>query len=200
MKFRTLTLSAGLLAGALVLTGCSGTAGGGSTMEGMDHDSMPTATAEASEATFNDADVSFAMGMAMHHEQAIEMSDMLLSKDGVDPDVAALAEEIKAAQAPEIETMNQWLESWGQDPEMEGMDHGGGMMSEEDMTALEEADGGPASTLFLEQMIVHHEGAIDMAQTQLEDGQNPDALALAKKIIDDQAAEITQMEDMLAQQ
>lgn len=39
-----------------------------------------------------------------------------------------------------------------------------------------------------------------MAQTQLEDGQNPDALALAKKIIDDQAAEITQMEDMLAQQ
>ncbi|MEJ6490800.1 DUF305 domain-containing protein [Leucobacter sp. USCH14] len=196
MKFRTLTLSAGILAGALVLAGCSDTTAG-SDMEGMDHSS--SATADASDATFNDADVSFAMGMMMHHQQAIEMSDTLLAKDDVDAEVTGLAEDIKAAQTPEIETMNQWLEAWGQDTDMGGMDHSDGMMSEEDMTALEEADGETASTLFLEQMIVHHEGALDMAQTELREGENPDALALAQKIVDDQKAEIAQMEDMLTQ-
>ena len=127
------------------------------------------------------------------------MSDTLLAKDGVHPDVVALAERIKAAQGPEIETMNQWLEDWGQDTDMGGMDHGGGMMSEEEMAALEEADGETASSLFLEQMIMHHQGAIDMAQAQIDNGQNPDAVALAQKIVEDQTAEITEMQELLAQ-
>ena len=201
MKFRTITFHAGILATALVLAGCSDT--GGSDMEGMDHgngaSSSPSASAEASDAVFNDADVTFAMEMVMHHQQAIEMSDTLLAKDGVHPDVVALAERIKAAQGPEIETMNQWLEDWGQDTDMGGMDHGGGMMSEEDMAALEEADGETASSLFLEQMIMHHQGAIDMAQTQIDNGKNPDAVSLAQKIVEDQTAEITEMQELLAQ-
>ncbi|WP_345752573.1 DUF305 domain-containing protein [Microbacterium rhizophilus] len=201
MKFRTIAFHAGILATALVLAGCSDT--GGSDMEGMDHgssaSSLPSASAEASDAVFNDADVTFAMEMVMHHQQAIEMSDTLLAKDGVHPDVVALAERVKAAQGPEIETMNQWLEDWGQNTEMGGMDHGGGMMSEEDMAALEEADGETASSLFLEQMIMHHQGAIDMAQTQVDNGQNPDAVALAQKIVEDQTAEITEMQELLTQ-
>jgi uncharacterized protein (DUF305 family) len=95
--------------------------------------------------------------------------------------------------------MNQWLEDWGQDTDMGGMDHGGGMMSEEEMAALEEADGETASSLFLEQMIMHHQGAIDMAQAQIDNGQNPDAVALAQKIVEDQTAEITEMQELLAQ-
>lgn len=201
MKIRTIAFHAGILATALVLTGCSDT--GGSDMEGMDHgngtSSSPSASAEASGAVFNDADVTFAMEMVMHHQQAIEMSDTLLAKDGVHADVVALAERIKAAQVPEIETMNQWLEDWGQDTDMGGMDHGGGMMSEEEMAALEEADGETASSLFLEQMIMHHQGAIDMAQAQIDNGQNPDAVALAQKIVEDQTAEITEMQELLAQ-
>lgn len=201
MKFRTITFHAGILATALVLAGCSDT--GGSDMDGMDHgssaSSSPSASAEAGDAVFNDADVTFAMEMVMHHQQAIEMSDALLAKDGVHPDVVALAERIKAAQGPEIETMNQWLEDWGQDTEMGGMEHGGGMMSEEDMAALEDADGETASSLFLEQMIMHHQGAIDMAQTQIDNGKNPDAVALAQKIVEDQTAEITEMQELLTQ-
>lgn len=201
MKIRTIAFHAGILATALVLTGCSDT--GGSDMEGMDHgngtSSSPSASAEASGAVFNDADVTFAMEMVMHHQQAIEMSDTLLAKDGVHPDVVALAERIKAAQGPEIETMNQWLEDWGQDTEMGGMEHGGGMMSEEDMAALEDADGETASSLFLKQMIMHHQGAIDMAQTQIDNGKNPDAVALAQKIVQDQTAEITEMQELLTQ-
>jgi len=201
MKFRTIALNAVILATALILAGCSDT--GGSDMEGMDHgggtNSSPSASAEATDATFNDADVTFAMEMVMHHQQAIEMSDTLLAKDGVQPDVVALAERIKAAQGPEIDTMNQWLEDWGQDSDMGGMDHGGAMMSEEDMAALEEADGETASALFLEQMIMHHQGAIDMAQTQIDNGKNPDAVALAQKIVEDQAAEIAEMQELITQ-
>lgn len=202
MKFRTITLTAGVLATTLLLAGCSDT--GSSDMDGMDHggstaSSSPETSAESTDAVFNDADVTFAMEMVMHHQQAIEMSDMLLAKDGVHPDVVALAERIKAAQGPEIETMNQWLEAWGQDSDMGGMDHGGGMMSEEDMTALEEADGETASALFLEQMVMHHQGAIEMAQTEADNGENPDAVALAEKIVADQTAEIAEMQELLTQ-
>ena len=79
------------------------------------------------------------------------------------------------------------------------MDHGGmsGMMSEEDMTALEDAKGTEAARLYLEQMTAHHEGAVDMARDEVADGQNPQAIALAEQVIEDQEAEIAQMQQML---
>ncbi|WP_234714477.1 DUF305 domain-containing protein, partial [Mycobacterium tuberculosis] len=55
----------------------------------------------------------FVTMMIPHHEQAIEMSDILLAKDGADPRVVELAEQIKAAQGPEIDKMLGWLEDWG---------------------------------------------------------------------------------------
>lgn len=79
------------------------------------------------------------------------------------------------------------------------MDHSGdGMMSDDDMAALESASAAEAGALFLQQMTVHHQGAIDMAQQELDNGENPDALALAAKIIDDQTAEIATMQSILA--
>jgi uncharacterized protein (DUF305 family) len=99
--------------------------------------------------------------------------------------------------------MNSWLEAWGVDPnlgEMEGMDHSGaGLMSDDDMAALEAATGPEASGLFLEQMVQHHTGAIEMAQQELDNGENPAALDLAQTIIDDQTAEIAEMQELLAQ-
>lgn len=165
-------------------------------------------TAEPSEESgANMADVMFVQMMIPHHEGAIEMSDMLLAKSGVDPDVVELAEQIKAAQGPEIEQMEQWLDDWGMPAmgdSMDGMDHGGmggidGMagMTEEDMQALEQASGSEAGDLFLEQMIVHHEGAIDMADDVLDDGEHPGVRELAENIIASQAAEIELMRSML---
>jgi len=66
------------------------------------------------------------------------------------------------------------------------------------MQALDAATGTEACRLFLEQMIEHHRGAIDMAQDEVDDGQNSDAVSLAQKIIDTQTAEITTMEEILA--
>lgn len=194
MNIRTAATAALALSAALVLAGCS---------TGTEDDSMPGMGHGSSEqaADVNDADVTFASMMIVHHEQAIEMSDIVLAKDGLDPEVMELAEAIKTAQAPEMEQLQGWLDDWGVDPdehEMDGMDHGDGMMSEEDLAALEAAGGAEASRLFLEQMIVHHEGAVAMAQTQVDEGSNPDAVEFARTIIDAQTAEIQEMEDLLA--
>lgn len=150
--------------------------------------------------SFNDQDVVFVQSMIPHHTQAIEMVDILLEKDGIDERVVELAESIKAAQEPEIEQMNGWLDEWDVSADMPGMDHGagdmGGMMSEEDMSNLDAASADSASRLFLTQMTMHHEGAIDMAETELDSGENAGALELAQSIIDSQQAEIDVMDDI----
>jgi len=154
----------------------------------------------------NDADVMFAQMMIPHHQQAVEMSDLLLAKSDADPRVRELAQQIKDAQGPEITQMTGWLEGWGAEvTPMEGMDHGGhggsgmdGMMSDADMQELEAANGADASRLFLEGMVRHHEGAVAMAETEVSDGENPDAIALAKQIVATQQQEITVMKDLLS--
>ena len=94
--------------------------------------------------------------------------------------------------------MQGWLEDWGVDRDSAGtgMDHGDGMMTEDDMTALQEADGATAGRLFLEQMVVHHEGAVEMAQAALDDAADTDVRALAQQVIDDQTAEIAEMQQL----
>ncbi|MCV7501164.1 DUF305 domain-containing protein [Micrococcus luteus] len=228
---RTMTLTALTLASALTLTAC----GTGAQDENAGAEASATATGSAPAATpaatdtatpsatesatssatgsaeevsaeHNDADVMFAQMMIPHHQQAVEMSEMLLAKDDVPAEVAAFAQKVIDAQGPEIERMNAMLTAWGQDPVdtdgmdgMEGMDHGGmsGMMSEEDMAALEQAQVTEAARLYLEQMTAHHKGAVDMAKDEVEDGQNPQAVQLAEQVIADQEAEITEMQQML---
>lgn len=186
------------LAAVLALSGCAGGANSGGGMPGMDHggasSSAPGSTADA-----NAADIMFASMMIPHHEQAIEMSETLLSKSGIDERVTALAQQIKAAQTPEIQQMKGWLEEWDAGAaDMGGMDHGNGMMSDGDMQSLEQASGAEAARLFLQQMIEHHQGAIDMAQQEQADGQNSDAIALANAIVQTQTAEIATMKELLA--
>ena len=65
------------------------------------------------------------------------------------------------------------------------------------MRQLEDATGTEAAKLYLEQMTRHHEGAVDMAEQQVADGQNPQAVALAEQVIEDQEAEIQEMKTML---
>lgn len=189
------------------LAGCSNDTHDMSPMPGMGHGSTgsaspaPSSTGTPAAGPHNQADVMFAQMMIPHHQQAIEMSDLILAKEDISPDVTGLAEQIKAAQAPEIAQMTGWLAGWGQtaDPSTP-MDHGmgGGMMSQADLDALEQATGDRAAQLFLDGMIIHHEGAIDMAETQLATGQNATAKELAQQIITSQQAEITTMDQLLA--
>ena len=204
MKFLA---ASGVLAASLTLGACGSSSN--------DHDmgsmstpstsSAPSASSSAAPASgaHNDADITFASMMIPHHNQAIEMSDMLLAKSGIDPKVTALAQKIKAAQGPEVVQMSGWLAGWGADPSpssmggMSGMDHGDGTMSPADMDALKNATGDQAAQLFLTGMIKHHQGAVAMAQAELDSGQNADAKKLAQDIITAQKAEITEMNQFL---
>ena len=181
--------SVAILAVALVTTAaaCSnddGTTGnsGATTTRGQ------TATAELPD-DVNDADVAFVQGMVPHHEQAIQMSELVIA-NGDDPTVIALAEQI-----------NPGLDDWDIDPAgsdgMDGMDGANGMMSDDEMDMMSEAMGADLDRMFLETMIRHHQGAIRMAEVELEEGSNADVLALAQGIIDGQQAEIDQMQSML---
>ena len=154
-------------------------------------------------ADHNDQDTTFAQMMIIHHEGAIEMSQLAIER-AESPEVVAIAERIAEAQGPEIEEMTAWLSAWGEDLSPDdhgGMDMGGmdmnGMSQEEMMTQLDGLTGAEFDQAFLEAMIAHHEGAIGMSEQQLADGQNPDAVTLAEKIIDDQQAEITEMQEIL---
>ena len=150
------------------------------------------------------------------------MSDLLVAKEGIDPRVVELAKQIKAAQGPEITTMQGWMSQWGMSA-MPGMDHGGmhgsatdsstpttsmmpgmgemsgmdGMMSQADMDALKNAQGIQASKLFLTGMIKHHQGALTMAQDEIKNGQFPDAITMAKQILESQQKEIDTMNQIL---
>ena len=201
------TLPAAAVAAVIVLAGCS--SNDMSNMPAMDHGSAsaPAPSASAGPATpaagpHNDADVMFAVMMIPHHQQAIEMADLVLAKDGINTEVTDLATQIKAAQGPEIAQMRGWLAGWGENPSPSmPMDHdmGGGMMSQADMDDLEKATGDEAARLFLAGMIEHHNGAIAMAQQEITNGQNPDAQQLAQDIIDAQQAEIVTMNRLLDQ-
>ncbi|GAA2531151.1 DUF305 domain-containing protein [Mycolicibacterium diernhoferi] len=193
---------------ALIAAGCTNQSAETSDDGHTDHDhgtshhsgsgASPGPVDGAHDGAHNGADVMFAQHMIPHHRQAVEMSDILLLKQDVDPRVRKLAEEIKAAQAPEIEQMQSWLTSWG-NPPMPDMDHGSmeGMVAPADIEKLRSAPGPEAARLFLTQMIGHHEGAITMAQTEIDDGQHEPAIAMARAIIDSQQREIDEMKQIL---
>ncbi|UKA63319.1 DUF305 domain-containing protein [Arthrobacter sp. FW306-04-A] len=192
------TISAAAIASALALAGCS--AGTGSSMPGMTHDSTAASSRSvlAAAGDHNSDDTMFAQAMIPHHAQAVQMSDMILNKRNIPSAVTALATKIKAAQAPEIEKMTAWLKDWNETATMSAGHSMTGMMGADDMTKLDAAQGTEAAKLFLTQMIAHHQGALTMAKTEATAGNNTDALALAKNIATSQEAEIQEMNNMLA--
>ena len=162
-----------------------------------------TTEAAGQSAQHSEADVMFAQMMMPHHQQAIEMSAIILAKDGVPDDVTARADEIKAAQGPEIEQLTTWLEQWGEPTQPQDMDGGHdmsemeGMLSDEELQQLSDAPGPEAAELFLNQMIAHHEGAVSMAEDEIAKGIYQPAIDLAQTIIDTQQQEIDTMRQML---
>ena len=205
---RRLALPALAIVGALALaaggSSASDTAAPGSSSAGG-HGSGHSTDGGSDTAKGNDADVAFLTGMKPHHEQAVEMSEIVLAADP-QAEVAAIAARIKEAQAPEIEQMDTMLTDLG---ETANGGHGGGhsgghsgghggMLSDADMAALEAAKGNDAARLYLEGMIDHHQGALEASDTEIADGQYAPAIALAQEIRTAQAAEITDMQALLA--
>jgi len=198
-------LSAAILAVALATTTAACSSDASTDSSGATTTTGQTASAELPD-DVNDADVAFVQGMIPHHQQAIQMSEMVIA-NGDDPTVIALAEQIKAAQGPEIDQMNTWLDDWGVEPTgsngtgdmggMDGMDGTNGMMSGDEMDTMSQTIGTDLDRMFLEMMTRHHQGAIQMAEVELDEGSNTDVIALAQGIADGQQAEIEQMQAMI---
>lgn len=176
-------------------------------------DSLYRARVEAARARFSEADVRFMQGMIAHHTQALIMSEMATSH-GASPAVLTLTARTINAQSDEIATMRSWLEDRGQPlPEIHimgtslmvmGADHDmasmPGMLSEEQMHALDAARGTDFDRLFLTYMIQHHSGAATMVHELFAtDGaaQGDDLFKIASDIQADQTSEIRRMQSML---
>ena len=158
--------------GALLLSGC--------------------ATSEQANSEFSPSDINFAEMMIPHHEQAIEMSE-IASLNTTNPEILKLADEIKGAQAPEIELMKSWSGVKSSTHAGHMMD---GMLSEDELNELREAKGEDFDSLFLKGMIKHHEGAIKMAEDVVA-SENKVVADLAASIIKAQKLEISMMSGML---
>lgn len=156
----------------------------------------------AQPAGFNADDVKFATEMMPHHQQAIEMSALVPDRT-TNPAVLELAKNIAAAQAPEIETFKALLVQWQENPDSDAghSGHGemamNGMVDDATMQRLESLKGAEFDTLWLQSMIGHHQGAIEMSKAEIANGENVDAKQLAQTIVTAQQAEIDQMKQML---
>jgi len=196
------TALAGLLAALSMLAAC------GNDDDESEHEIHTAANGDR----FNDADVTFATDMIQHHAQALAMVDLTIGRQ-LDPEVQQLAEDIRMAQGPETERMTDWLTDWDQPIPETVRDHANahgdgdgdmdmnsdvpGMMSAEEMAELEAAQGEEFEQMWLERMIEHHEGAIEMAQVEKSDGNFATAIKLADGIESSQQDEITTMQSML---
>ncbi|MFC5381684.1 DUF305 domain-containing protein [Aquipuribacter nitratireducens] len=150
-------------------------------------------------ATWSQDDVDFLTAMVPHHAQALDMAALAPDR-AADSRVRSLAERIAAAQGPEIEAMQQWLRA-NDLPEADEDDHSHdlmkGMASTEQMLALDAARGAEFDALFLELMIAHHEGALDMA-ADAADSRNVQVNEMVQDTTIKQGVEIARMEELLA--
>ena len=184
-------------AAALFLSSC-----GGSTSDvRTDPKSTEQPVITGQPAGYNADDVAFVTNMIPHHEQAVEMSAMVPDRS-TNPELIALAQQISAAQQPEINVMKVFLVQWNENPDTNSGHEGHGntmqgMVDKPTMTKLQSLNGAEFDKLWLESMISHHQGAIEMAKAELANGDNVDAKGLAKNIVATQEAEIGQMKQML---
>lgn len=167
------------------------------------------------------AEAGFSRDMQVHHNQAVEMA-MIIRDATDDPEVRMLAYDIATSQANQSGQMLGWLNTWGlpqlgSEPPMTWMGrptidgsedthgHTGnapgtmpGLATSEQMDALAEASGIDAEVLFLELMIAHHQGGVEMADAVLARSTTKVVTDLAGSIVKAQTSEITLMEDLLA--
>ena len=176
------------------------------------HGDIANAKPDSSRFPFTEADVRFMSGMIHHHSQAIAMAKMAPTHDA-GPSLRILAARIINAQGDEIALMSQWLREHKQpvpEPNPKGMkmNMGGmehvmlmpGMLSEEQMTQLDQARGLKFDELFLTFMIQHHQGALSMVKELFATpgaGQDELTFKLASDVNADQETEIERMQKML---
>ena len=168
----------------------------GNTNMSMNHDGHGSMMSdEEATGAYSDDELMFASMMIPHHSQAVTMSELALAKT-TNPEVLALATAIRDAQGPEITQMQSWLDQSDYSGTHAGHMDMGGMLSDEEIAKLAIAKGAEFDRLFLEGMIAHHEGAIQMAE-MIKDSTNSEVKKLFSNIVSSQSAEIVAMKALL---
>ena len=157
------------------------------------------ATSTSADADYNGTDVHFLGMMVPHHQQAIDMSDVLLDSDVDDAQVRDLAQRIKDGQERENEQMNAWADEWGIDKDMAAHSKhiANGMFPPEQMEEFAQLRGDDLRTAFLEMMHFHHAHVIKMTQGEVDGGAYEPLREMAKEMIEVQTAEMGEMEEIL---
>lgn len=185
-------------AGSVTSGGTPGRTSGGSPDESPDESPGSSAPArDDAVETPNAADLEFTAMMVPHHRQAVELAAILAGTPGVDDTSLALAAFIERDQTAEIDQMQDWLDAWS----AAGTSHHGtaamagmaGMATPEQVAALDALEGVDAERRFLELMIAHHEGALEMTEPVLREGRNSFVRSVAKHVASEQQREIEAM-------
>ena len=145
--------------------------------------------------------------MSAHHTQAVEMAEIVRTRSG-DPEVLALATDIVLTQQAQLGQMRGWLDVWRLPPSrsstaMAWMGHAvprssmPGMAPREDVAALRTLDPEAAEIRFLQLMIPHHRGGVEMAEAIVERTGRAEVRGLAGAIVRTQQSEVRNMEAML---
>ena len=165
----------------------------GSPMNHSGHGSM--SSEDDASSAYTDDELMFASMMIPHHSQAVTMSELALA-NSTNPEITSLATAIRDAQAPEIKQMQSWLDQSDYSGTHAGHMDMGGMLSDEELAELSTAKGSSFDRLFLEGMIAHHEGAIDML-SMIKNSTNSEVKKLYADILTGQSAEIKTMKALL---
>ncbi len=164
--------------------------------DGMNHSNMHNQTSSP-QSSMSGSDAMFFQMMIPHHQQAVDISNLALEKSK-DPELLALAKEIRDGQAAEIKQMEKWLTDNGENLTA-GHDMGhemGGMLSDEDLSKLNSLSGTAFDIFWLKGMIGHHDGALHMV-TMITDSNQADFRSFAGSIDSLQSEQIAQMKKML---
>ncbi len=165
----------------------------GSPMNHSGHGSM--SSEDDASGTYTDDELMFASMMIPHHSQAVTMSELALANT-TNPEILSLATAIRDAQAPEIEQMQSWLDASNYSESHAHHMEMSGMLKDEEIAELSSAKGESFDRLFLEGMIAHHEGAIEMI-SMIKNSTNSEVKKLYADILTSQSAEIETMKALL---
>lgn len=202
-RIRHRAAAAAVAAAATVLAACG--SGGDPATDQHDHPAGTSAHEHGHGATAaptsvvpnaNSADVAFASMMIPHHQQAVDMAGLVPSRTQ-NAWLIDFARQVTATQGREIQQLETALSSWGQPVPADTGHDMDGMMTPEQMAHLESLSGDAFDREWITMMIAHHRGAVAMAQTEIEQGQNGQMRALAQQIITAQQAEISQLQAQL---
>ena len=188
----------------LLVSGCGGGQNSGEESAGSPSPESPVITGNP--AGYNSADITFATLMIKHHQQAIELAK-LAGPRSANTELNSLADQIVATQQPEINILNVFLVQWDENPDIR-TDGGGeapeatgasvpGMVDDATMARLESLTGPEFDKLWLESMVGQHQGGVAIANDEIADGANVDAVSIARTIVAGLDPQIAQMKKML---